>query len=210
MLFEKKMSCQYNSYKDLYDRLQGTFIRYAGKPVYVAEIIKNPPRLILQDLGSEDILAKVSPDDSDLDISAFEVGYVNSSNGVVSFLSRSASKHYKQGTYPDHLISRNIENSDHTVSTSWVGEAFYDMLLGVYPSKVEAAESLITKKRKEVALSRDVALQRLPSDVILVYYKTFNLGWMTPDLGSTYVTDSEISWIVKKKLQEHELYPRRF
>ncbi len=205
--FEKKMACRYLSHKDLCDRLMHTFIRYKDVPVYVYEVSKGPNRLVLQHLGKEECFY-VLPDDPDLDISAFELGYVNTDNSV-TMICRGTAKHYKQGTCIDHLWTRGIDKDDDEYHADWKGRPFFELLLDKYPTLNEA-KTWLDNGRPRVAISKGVALQKTKVGVIHIYVRGVEVGWMTPDMGHTYIPDSPISWIVKQELSENGLYARRY
>lgn len=209
--FNKRVACRYNTAKDLHDRLHSTFVMFQGKPIYVDEIQKNPVKIIgVYENGDSE---KIVPDHPDLDISGFELGYINTThqgNRLVVYASRGTAKHYKQGTCREHLSIEGIDGNPPGWGINWTGGPFWDLLNNRYPT-LNTAKELLSQSRTQVAISKSVALKRIDVDVIMIYLRKKEVAWMTPDYSMTYVPDSNISWVVKKELAAHGLVAdRRF
>lgn len=163
--FPEFVPCRYETFQDVRDRLDGTLCRYEGKVVYVKVIGSDDEddepssaKIDLRGWPDTDVRIKhIKPDDPALDISIFDLGYVNyiyQDKNVVLYPYRNTGKSYKQGTYLGHVYTSTIDgkNSDHG-SYALQCQGFVDMLEGRYP--VLAALNF----NNEIALSPDLAVR---------------------------------------------------
>ena len=201
-IFEKKMANKYRSYKDLYDRLQGTYVRYDGKPYYVYNITKTPKLHLVEDIDLpptkiEGSIVNVSPVDEKLDVSAFELGYVNQNKSVL-YCVRGAGRHYKQGTCLDHITGRGTDNQHRGVSHT----SFRRMLQEDYPSLEMARALLLSKEVNEIAISKSVAFKRMDVGVIVVYFRHKEVAWMTPEMEVANIKEMSHRWIIESEFRK--------
>lgn len=206
------MSCLWRSDKDLMDRLGGTHIKYRGEIVYAEfghypdpETKKEVSGLILFDpLGSGKTIAMISPDDPDLDVSSFELGYVNTESERrdvkpdVIYLTRSPQKQWKQGFMPQRIRANAVDGSKYT--SSWSIPSIFSSLCGDYPS-YELYKDLRARKDPpdKIALSRQVAVKTELSGVTLVYIDCKNVAYISGQ--KVVLKDDNLKWIYERVLR---------
>jgi hypothetical protein len=218
----ERMPNRYQTENDLSARLHGTICRYKDQPVYVYVDGKN---LHLKHPVTRIDIIQIKWDDPDFDISSPELGYFNlltlsdrSPKNRVFYAERQPVKKWRQGLNPNVLHYSDIEGDpdkshipgmpqDH-----WLADqGFYDMLTNEYPSLNKAfdileAETFSTKygiySCKEIAISKDTAIQKTKSGVYQVFYKCDNVGWVAPGTRTVNVKSSEMGWIISKFLKE--------
>ncbi len=221
----EKMSCLYDTLKDLSDRLNGTIIRYKGVPVHVT--VKGDGRLHLTDVANANSmsgnLGAVSPKDPDLDISSIEIGYMNwdwskesrryltvsqqrGEGNKVSYLQRLPIQRYRQGLTSDVVRTLGVDGESNKYSSEssmeLFNEGFKNMVAGNYPTYPEAAQLLFDGEEKEIAISIDFALKATDSSLILVYYQTRNIGWIEPNKGLIKIPDDELEWVYRRLMRQ--------
>jgi len=209
----EKMPCKYDTLKDLQDRLHGTYCRYDGKLYYVT--VESKDVIVLYDSVSQRPKLNINPSDPNFDISSLEVGYMNldqkemaqlgvESNGGVLYLMRYPQRRYRQGVTPECLSAYRIENMD--ISPFRTGSllrtaGFRKSIEGDFPSFNEALDD----KSAEVALSRDLAIKKTDSGLVLVYYKMVNIGWTLPGDNIVMFRGTPHDWLFQKILDEHHM-----
>lgn len=205
-LFEKKMANKYRSHKDLVDRLQGTYVRYDGRPYYVWDITKTPklklvPNPEIPTAEFEANTISISPADPLLDISAIDLGYTtrvghHGKKEAIYFM-RTASRHYKQGTCLEHIRANRLDgkavSGGHKELLSLLNEE-YSSLRQVY-----ADSSWLS-----IALSKRVALERLEVGVVVIYVCSTQVGWMDPRDYSfrTSLSVGKDVWLFRRELEK--------
>lgn len=206
------MPCLWKTQKDLQDRLGGTYVRYAGRIVYCDfgfvedKKGKEHPGIILWDALAPHagkpiaaILDEDIPDDEDLDVSSFELGYMNFSSHPknvdtsVVYLTRAPSKQWKQGLVFNRLRVSDIGGTK--IQMSMHIKYIYDSLLGKYPT---VSEFLRDPTPRSVALTRQVAIKKELSGVILVYINCKNVGAILD--GRLSLKDDDLKWVYARIL----------
>lgn len=189
-----------NKYKgaDIRARLGSTIIRWKGRPFW-CEV--EGETINLMDIVTKQSIARVDPDDTDLDISSLTLGYFNIGDCAV-FLARQPLRRYKQGVDPNLLTIATLSNSHRVDANGILCQGLVDGLMDRYPMFKEAIKKV--SKVQSVALSRDVALLR-DKDLVKVHVKGSEVGWIK--LGATtmdkvYVPPSDTSWITVYILQQ--------
>lgn len=208
-----RMPCRYSTERDLVDRIGGTVCFYMGKPVRVQ--VESTDELILTHPITRKLVDKIRPDDENFDISSPELGYVNffletsrySTEPVakVLYAYRPPVRRYRQGICEGNVYYLTIDG------TKWTGipgilnapavfdtNSFVDMLQDEYPTIEQAFEMMELPLWKEVAVSKDVAIQKTASGVFQVYYKGQNVGFVIPGTRTCVVPSNEMGWIVSK------------
>lgn len=223
--------CLYNTEKDLQARIHGTICRYENVPYFVhvesAKKINLYDLKKFQLVGDEKPILSVSPTDPLFDISSPEIGYMNFdfelefeakvlkkytydniSGNMVLYFQRSPTKQWKQGLNYDSTKSYRIDGGHITLPTNWLyifySEGTRNMLKGEYPTVPVAVYRLLrmsTEKYKTIAVSKDVALQKTDSDIIQVYVKRDNVGYILPGERTIHVKKDKNSWITRKYLE---------
>lgn len=204
--FPESLPCRYETYNDLYQRLDGTICRYGGKVVYVR--VKTDmddgtkPKVELYDYPSTDKhLKSISPDDPEFDISLLDLGYANilyDGKNYVTYLSRSTRKTFKQGTTISGILVRDIAGKSHNYlgSGNLVSQGFVDAVNGEYPESVAALEAGLTD---EIALSPELAVSIDDLGCRTYYWRTTKVAIQVPG-QKLHRVDSEFSWVVDKVL----------
>ncbi len=175
-------------------------------------------------------LRKIKPNDPAFDISSPEIGYVNVDFEVekslpqcVRYLSpedtgcqvvhieRSPSRQWKQGLSSETVTFRGVSGNELVrlrvpVNVIFTCHGVRDAIRGTYPP-LPAAVAKINRLRdsvahKEIAVSKDVALKKTDSDIIQVYIKTKNIGFILPDERVIHVKKGENSWVTKRVLEK--------
>lgn len=202
----------YRSSNDIETKLHGSFVRYDGTVVSVVSASSKILKLSYSPPGvSGTKIIEVNPADPLLDISAIDIGYVNipdlSNSGKilsVSFFSRKSHKQYKQGTAPSNVVSTTIDGEKPGSPSSYLGTDYvFRQLNGEYPKLSELVGV------KAAALSKDVAVQFLPTGQLLVYYRTRLISCV--NLGSNgkpaihTLTTKVPQWVTEKVLNNVEI-----
>lgn len=203
MANQDKMPCKYETFKDLCDRLDGSIVLYRDFPYFVS--VSPAPdgkggliylsRLDSGRTGDKKVI-EVKIDDPDLDISATDLGYLNykDSRGTrrVLYAYRTTAKHFKQALYPSYVSTRTIDGENWSVSNVWTSRGAFDLLIDQFPSFEQVMSLLDTWH--EVAISRDVALHKRKSGLILVYLRTKEVAWIDPR-DKTLVFAENATWV---------------
>lgn len=185
--------------KDIHDRLSNTYVRYNSRVVYVETFNTedDETKLILYDpLGKLEQIT-VKPDDPGLDVSGFELGYMNlTSVPQVYYFSRPPSKQWKQGFMPQRARATSIDGSKGLPVPNV--KNYYESLSGDYPDLDDAMKS----DKTEVALSSQVAIQKTLSGVALIYINCKNVAHVTPGANKKiHIKDGNFRWAYARILQ---------
>lgn len=189
---------------DVRARLGGTVIRYRGKPYYCEvggssiSLINIANRLVEHN--------NIPFDDAELDISSLDLGYVNITTPVECAVhtARVGNRRYKQGvdfrtltydvlTLPTEKFAFNWENM--------FCQGFIDAYEGKYPTVDEALKKIA--KKRSIALSNDVAIMR-EKDLIKVYVKNEEVGWMKAGTKKVIIPPTPTSWMYHYYLERLE------
>lgn len=194
------MKCPWDSPNDIQRYLSGSVVRYEGHPYYVTfDGISTFSLYELTDQVNRKMSIKY--DDPDLDVDSPELGYYMD-GGRVLRLERQPQKQYSQGLTKNNtsvftLDGKNYPSYKHPLLCQGVA----NMLLGVYPSLDEAFAILETKK--EVALSRDVAMNSNGKGYpYTVFFKGETVGFVMPNTRKVVVPNTSKAWIVSRFLAE--------
>jgi hypothetical protein len=209
----EKMACLYETEKDLVDRLGGTVCRYKGVP-YVVHI-EARTKINLLDLVSQKPVLSIRPNDPDFDISSAEIGYINfrwtktqlkysdtpnDTSNKAYYLERVPFRRYRQGLCSDSLSGFHIDGKTSINPNALLfSDGFRDSQLGRFPSVREAIKLL--EEEQQVAVGMDTALQKVDSGMILVWYRTKNIGWITPDNPTITIARTADSWVHERVLK---------
>lgn len=181
----------YSSPKDIQDRLGHTYIRYKGEIFFVevaCEDDDEAPILILCDPLGDKKPEKVPPDDPDLDVSAFELGYMNLKSGGVIYLTKGPIKQWKQGFVPQRTRGWDISGKSRSIPHI---QEYLESLSGKYPD-IQGVMSGVGPK--DVALSPQVAIQRTLSGVCLIYLNCKNVAHLEPTTKKIHIKDGNFKW----------------
>lgn len=192
-----------NKYKgaDIRARLGGTIIRYKGQP-YHCEV--EGEIVALHDIIDKRLIARVSPEDPQLDISSLTLGYFNIKDKAV-YAARQPFRRYKQGvdifslTYSTAGAERTRFEADQMYC-----QGFIDGLNQKYPSLKMALKMLKDKTHSSVAISQEVAVVDDARN-IKIYIKGEEAGWAridrTEGVIKAIVPKNESSWVLKILLE---------
>lgn len=188
--------------EDVRQRLGGTVIRYRNIPYYCTVEGRH---ILLENIVTRHLEHTINFDDPELDISSLDLGYINIVNPVACAVhaSRIGQRRYKQGvdlralsydvlTLPSEKFALNADYM--------FCQGFVDAYQGKYPS-VSDALKMVSKTHRSVALSNDVAILR-DKDIIKVYVKTEEIGWMKAGINTVNIPKSETSWMYQYYLEK--------
>lgn len=181
--------------KDIIDRLHHTVIRYKSHPYLCT--VDSSGIINLHDLTNGNLCHKVDAEDEELDISSINLGWVNIADPdfrLAVYLKREPQRRYKQGIQFEVLTQRVLRDGISTVRADKLScRGFVDAVLGVYPSFTQGMEYITKNGWHSVALSRDVAI-KLEADLLKVYLKDDEVGYMKLGKSQVIVPQSEMSW----------------
>lgn len=201
-----RMACLYATKKDLIDRLHGTYVRYKGEIKHAQYHISDEGKegLYLNDIHSRGKGFHVEVSDSDLDVSSFEVGYVNidqtfmkTSNPIhhTLYMGRYPAKRYRQGfSLPSYCI-RDISGTKTAFGISDI-RAIEKSLYGEFPS----VKDFMSSEKIVSAVSSNVALKKEPSGIILVYVNQRNVAFIVNK--KLHFKEDKIRWIYERVLMK--------
>lgn len=224
MTIPERMPCKYNTEHDLHARLHGTICRYKGVPY---KVLLDFPTIFLRDLVTGVDVEKIKFDDPEFDISSPELGYMNlvlplkAPKNYVRYIERLPIKRWRQGICVNHLMFSKIDGNEISHIPGWPVEmwmstqGFKDMLQDNYP-KLDKAFSILEEGEyidqsplgntaamcDQIAISKDVAMEKTKSGVIQIYFKADNVGWCAPGTRQINVKSSEMGWIISKYLSQ--------
>lgn len=173
----------------------------------------------------------IHPTDPDFDISFPEMGYLtynyteecrcraglkdvypwpSAPPSVVLYVKKNPLKQYRQGVDGSGLSFSFLDGSNGgskfgvPFSTLLYSQAFGDMIRGNYPplpAAIQMLRKIEGSSKKEMAISKDVAIELTPSDIIQVYIKQVNIGYILPDERIIHVKQDKNAWISRKILE---------
>lgn len=199
----ERMANRYSTMKDLSDRLHGTICRYKNVPATVSVVSEKC--LMLTDICNGELIAKIKPDDPDFDISSPELGYFNyneSDGDAAIYTARQPYRRFRQGLYQQACNFSTIDGASlrgYYGKTFFSTKGFYNLLIGKFPS-VEEAQAILRSDSKieEIAISPSIALKKTGAGLILVYFRTTNVGWIKPDSNEVEIVVGEFDWVVER------------
>lgn len=187
-----------NKYRgpDIKARLGSTVIRYKGVP-YWCEVPDID--LVLIDMVDRSTKARVDADDPDVDISSLTLGYVNTPHpyNCAIYLARNPLRMYKQGVDLSRLTYTPLVEDKDKFAVDYnrmFCQGFVDSINNVFPTLNEAIKILTTSKVKSVAVSKDIGLLK-QVDMLKVYLKGLEVGWMKLGSNKVFVPKTETSWL---------------
>jgi len=196
------MRCKFSE-RDIPQRLDHTICRFKGFPYYVRS---NGGKLLFlyrlnNTKGVQD--HEISADDALFDVSTPPLGYCQASSGRVLYVTRRPNRIYKQGLSSDAVAARGLRGESPGIQIRT--KEFENMIVGVYPS-LEATLKEFPKHKEEdweTAISRDIALKwRHKLEIIQVYYKNDDVGFMLNGTNTVIVPNSGMGWIVSRYLSQ--------
>ena len=194
------MRCKFPN-KDLSQRLDSTICRYDGRPYYVR--YRGDNLLDLQTLERQRSVLTIKADDPLFDVSGIPLGYVQVTKENVCYVTRKASRIYKQGVTADTLVPHYMTStSELHARFSPYSQAFEDMIMERYPSLDSAIEMLRSSDtHREIAISRDVALKwNANLRLTYVYYKSQQVGFIIEGTRKVIIPSGDLSWIISTNL----------
>ena len=204
------MRCKYLP-QDLTARLDDSVCRYRGEPVYVRV---NGDRLRLFDLTNmQKWKWEIIYTDPEFDISSPLLGYMNTdvinlSNNKCYYVRRKPVRRYKQGF---NLVASTFSMLDGTlerkrdISSLMYSKGMKECITGVYPT-LDQVLDFFKKNFKpgetlEAAVTREIALQVGKNGVVNVFYKEFEVGWMTLKENVVHIPSGDWAWVISKFMQ---------
>lgn len=207
-MIKEKMPNLYRATNDVRDRLNGCILRYDGKLIYCMQ--ETATTLLLYNLRQDTVIKKIMVDDPLLDISSIELGYMNLENNqkenVVRYAKRHPQKQYAQGIRPDHLTWHTIDGQETSAALgrgtyNYTQEGFAQSIYGTFPM----FDAIEWETLNEVALSQMVALKKIDIGLVLVYFRTRNVGYIEPGKKVVKVPDDDSAWVVHRYLQNFSI-----
>lgn len=208
MGIKEKMPNLYRLSQDVRDRLNGCILRYDDKLVFCTQ--ETASTLLLFNMDQSTIIGKIQVDDPLLDISSIELGYMNLENNqketVVRYAKRHPQKQYAQGLRPDHISWYTIDGQETSATVgrgmyNYTQEGFAQSIYGSFP----VFDAIEWETLNEIALSQMVALKKIDIGLILVYFRTRNVGYIEPGKRVVKVPDDDSAWVVHRYLQNFSI-----
>lgn len=206
----EKMKCLYNTERDLIDRLHNTICRYDGSAFLVSVQSKN--LIYLCDAVTGKTMKEIKPSDPEFDISSPEIGYVNlivnkygEENNKVFFLERNPYRKFRQGLYPECCTLYTIHgDQDRNYSTGdfFRRQGLIDSIEGRFPTFREGLVKLRNGSDKQIAISRDIAMEGMKSGLIVVWCQGNDVGYIRHDGHQIEFQEDDTSWVVKRMLEK--------
>lgn len=194
------MKCPWDTPNDIQRYLSGTVFRYKGHPYYFQfDGLSRFSYYALTDTDTR--LGQVSYDDPDIDVEPLELGYYQGRDRVLR-MERHPQKQWSQGLTKNNCTVWKLDGSRHAdYNHPLLNQGVVDMLTGNYPTLDECFVILETKK--EVALSRDIALASTGKGYpYTVFYKGDIVGFIPPGTRKVVVPNTAKAWIVSKFLAQ--------
>lgn len=187
------MKCRYMS-GDLNQRLNHSFVMYDGEPCYVLVHTDDEVKYALKLYRSYEVnhygheegppikeIFPYDPEDCDdkFDISSIPLGYVNWNNRAI-YLKRHPYRAWKQGICTQSVTAYEV-SGEHSqgvqVSKVLSSHDFHASVCGKFPALKEAVRLVLTKGGfKSMAISKDIAIEKVNSTTLYVYLKGMHLG----------------------------------
>jgi hypothetical protein len=202
------MRCLYDTERDLIDRLHGTICRYDEKAVRVTVLGKSELQLVDPVSGKE--VVRIRPNDELFDISSPEIGYLNltgtpSVDGVYK-LERNPYRKFRQGLYAECCSAYEIDGRTCTmINAATVFQypvGLVDMIENRYPSFHEAVKMLFSEEKKEVAISKDIALSMMNTGLILIWCRGQDVAYLVPGSNSIGYKRDDTAWVIERMLKK--------
>ena len=180
--------------RDVRQRIGSGLIRYKNEPYVVLDVIRDDSQVIVTSLDSysngTSEMKTVNVNDPELDVSAIELGYINTKTNGALLLSRGPDRRYRQLTSPDNLtIFSPAKDRDETRNLNRTAILYsagaVDMFNNVYPTIRDAMILMNSGKIHSVAVSRDVALTIDQIKMVKVYVKDMQIGYIEPNQSNT-------------------------
>lgn len=179
----------YTTELDIRRRLHESIIMYDGEPWYVASYKRELPyyNLILQCLKNSSTIKEIKCTDPKIDLRTPKLGYFKSSQDRWKYLTRIATRSFKQGLSLRNLAFKSSSSGLRGVS-SLVGDGMYNCILGRgYHSLASTLESTEFRSR---AISRDFC--------VVNNGMSKNLEWKAMNIGSLNTSTGKLN--LKEKL----------
>lgn len=186
--------------QDYNQRLHGGVVLWNGIP---HRINTEDNALNISDLVTGEFVARgVEPDHDHLDISSFELGYMNTPHGAY-YLTRMPLRQFKQSTSAGSVIEYSLGNNgvvrDNPGRSRWLmTKEFRDRYAKPFPTYERALNLL--EDRNSVALSPDIALTRDELGTVKVWHKLEPVGLIVAGTRIVRVPSSDKAWIISMYL----------
>jgi hypothetical protein len=217
----EKMSCLYESFEDLQNRLSGSVCRYDGEAVYVN--VESASKITLYSLDQSTILFTIKPKDPKFDISSPELGYMNYDTPARFSLSkryppeaiyvrRVPYRRYKQGISADCVRTFDVSGHPRGYNYFMLSDGMKVLIENRgYPSYATALRTLVNQegpyenKIKSIAVSQELALSMEESGLVLVYFRTQNIGYIEPNSIRVNLTQDPFSFIYPEVMRKYSI-----
>lgn len=159
-------------------RLAGTLVKWKGS-IYYCNCTPgtDEPRVNLYDPTnySNTVVVGLNPNDPELNVNDYTIGYFQYNLDRALFLSRVPLRQQKQGLYRSALYYTSVGSSKHDnlPQSVFQNKGFLSMLIGVYEPVSKSIE-VLKKRGAEAsrALSEDFAVERTTKGFVLYYRNT--------------------------------------
>ena len=193
-------------YADWHKKLDQTYIRYKGKPVYI-RIMED--EICIYSLPNQKLMKRVNEITPDFDFESMPLGYFTKDNKCY-YLTRVPYRKIKQGisigSVLIHPLPNIVDRALPRISNVLNSQEFVDMVLGNYPPLYEALTSLresheaYPRQNSEIAISISIAMRIDENGIIHIYYKNDLVGWIQPNKFIVHVPSNMRGSIVSKHL----------
>lgn len=175
---------RYETAADVSSRLGRSIVRYKGQPVWAEYADDGGLNLNLTNVISGDRFNGIHSSDEDIDVRAFQTGYVNTPRRAY-YATRVPSRRPKQGLATDNCVWWYFDTQQNTRRSCPIGRGditskyFFEMLNEKYPSLEDCIKKIKNMKPKfddmgdvtpSAAFSRKLAIQEDEIGVIKLHY----------------------------------------
>lgn len=146
------------------------------------------------------------------DSSKTETSSKQETGNLVLYLRRSPNRQWKQGlncesTYT-YMIDGAMNKSKIGIHSLFYSHALKNLIQNSYPTLPTAVMKLnrmTDQMYQQIAISKDIALERTPSDIIQVYVKRENVGYILPGQRTLHLKKGGNSWVSRRIIEELKL-----
>lgn len=194
---------------DIGQKMSESIFRYKGVPYFVKEAGGKKIELYELDKvqGGHGPIDVIPFNHDDLDFSSVPLGYVNYTRNDwshVVYISRYPVRKVKQGINNHNtrykFLPDAVDLKPVSLQNVLFSKAFVDSVIGIFPSLESSLNVLRKNDKKEIAISRDIALSIDEQGIIKVYYKNKYVGWIQPDKFTVHVKRDDLGWVVSRYL----------
>lgn len=191
--------------QDYQARLHGGVILWGGIPHIIST--DGESLNILDIPGGRPVARNIDPHHNDLDISSFELGYINTPRGAY-YLTRMPQRQYRQSLTQGHVVEYHLSfggiEKQRVGRSQWLmSEHFVNAYRNPFP-RFDAALEMLDDEVSSVALSRDIAITKDELGIVKVWHKLEMVGFIVPGTRTVRVPATDKGWVISMYLSELE------